>query len=302
MIILLMIAALPDSVFSSKASRRKVEEGVERLKALENRGIPDIESHIEEVWAQRATKDTEDENNISSSEESDSQEDTLSDQTNVIEPLITVQPPTPETMVPINVEGTRIPLRIREGAVDYCADVDVKAYNYREIFADSVILGDSIAESISYYQVLDPSTVMAKIGASMRAADEQIDVAAGLNPKKVFIYFGLNDIEELKTNYDKYRSEYETIIQHIREKIPNAEIYANLLFSVIDTEEAGGPEYADLSPYNNIIIEVCEEYQVNCIDCTGIVKESFFEPDGCHFKYQFYPCWLYSMGLLAGLI
>lgn len=65
----------------------------------------------------------------------------------------------------------------------------------RQAFAGSVILGDSITNSIVEYGYLDTDVVVAKLGLSVAGADEQIATAISLNPSHVFMAFGSNDLK-----------------------------------------------------------------------------------------------------------
>ena len=64
----------------------------------------------------------------------------------------------------------------------------------RQVFAGSVIIGDSITESIVEYGYLDTDVVVSKRGLNVSAADDQISTAIALNPSHVFMAFGSNDL------------------------------------------------------------------------------------------------------------
>ena len=76
----------------------------------------------------------------------------------------------------------------------------------RQVFAGSVILGDSITNSIVEYGYLDTDVVVAKLGLSVAGADEQIATAIGLNPTHVFMAFGSNDLETYGSNSSEFIS------------------------------------------------------------------------------------------------
>ncbi len=196
-----------------------------------------------------------------------------------------------------NIEETQ-----ETGPIDYTEGIDVQSYNYKALFANSVIMGDSIAEGLEYYNVLESSSVVARIGANMASLENEYATVTALSPKNIFLYYGINDIAYIHDDYEKFRGQYEKVITRLKQDLPRANIYANMLFPVINLDREGGEYYADLTPYNQIIKEVCEQYGVVCLDNTGIVKEEYYEPDGMHFKMSFYSYWLYSMALGAGMI
>lgn len=63
-------------------------------------------------------------------------------------------------------------------------------------FKNSYVLGDSVAQELEAYEVLDDVNVIADIsGVSVSSAEEHIATVAGLNPQNVFLNYGLNDIQ-----------------------------------------------------------------------------------------------------------
>ena len=76
---------------------------------------------------------------------------------------------------------------------DILTDVQIK-----QAFQGTVIVGDSITESIAEYGFLDTSIVVAKLGLRIDDADDQINTAISLNPSVFFLSFGANDLEIYK--------------------------------------------------------------------------------------------------------
>lgn len=328
----LVLGTLPEIFRHERMPVGETQAGVDKLLSMESRDLYAIENDIASAWSEmsqeyparevllkndnastvKITGYTEGEKtaNVETNHVAKTAANAEKDVTAETNPASNISEGTSAgTSVKINREDPsfdpqnyRIPLVINDSAVDYCAGVDVSSYNYKEIFADSLVMGDSIAESLDSFHVLNSSSVVAKIGISMLSIEDQLAIAAPLAPKNVFLYYGLNDVAHVQTDYEKFKREYENVVVRVQETMPEAKIYANLLFPVINPGIAGGSWYEDLSPYNEVIREVCAEHNIICMDNTGIVKEEFFEPDGCHFKYAFYDYWLYSMALHAGKI
>ena len=63
-----------------------------------------------------------------------------------------------------------------------------------EKMSDAVLLGDSRAQGFAEYEILDQSRVLAKIGISLSETEPYIEKAIGLNPGKIFLSYGLNDL------------------------------------------------------------------------------------------------------------
>ena len=95
-----------------------------------------------------------------------------------------------------------------DGSEDPTGGTVLSDVEIRQVFSGSVILGDSITESIVEYGYLDTDVVVSKRGLNVGAADEQIDTAIGLNPSHVFMAFGSNDLEIYGSNTSEFISAY----------------------------------------------------------------------------------------------
>lgn len=182
---------------------------------------------------------------------------------------------------------------------DTLSDVEI-----RQAFSGSVIIGDSITESIVEYGYLDTDVVISKRGLNISAADQQISTAIKLNPSHVFMAFGSNDLELYGSNTDEFISAYTTQIQKIQDALPDIPIYINCILPITDDAIAATPDLAYYSQYNEALQNLCTEMNCTYIDNTSIVKnstENLYEPDGEHVIKDYYPKWLTHMAQAAGL-
>lgn len=181
------------------------------------------------------------------------------------------------------------------------ADIDPASRNYKQLFANSVIIGDSITEAISAYDFLPLSSVIATIGVNMNTMDSHYEILRNLSPQNIFLSYGSNDIERVGENMTEFKKEYKTIIQNVKSIQPDATIYMNSIFPVQEKKIASCSYYADITLYNAILRELCEEEDLIYLDNTNLVKSEYFEPDDYHFTADFYPSWLNRMAESAGL-
>ena len=123
-------------------------------------------------------------------------------------------------------------------------------------------MGDSIAEALGEYNMLNSSSLIAEMGVSLTALDGALATVTQLSPQNVFLYYGFNDIGHVWDDYDRFRDEYESFIVKLKQALPDAKIYANSLFPVLNLDTIGNAFYADVSPYNQIIKEICEQYDI----------------------------------------
>src|SRR5699024_545712 len=123
------------------------------------------------------------------------------------------------------------PVSKDEEVIEKKEDNGDKSYNYKEIFKDSLFIGDSITDSLSAYEVLDERNVIAKLGlTAVGAQKEVINIGEG-NFSKVYILFGMNDIL-MGISDEKFTQNYMDLIHIIQKKLPNADIYVQSILPV----------------------------------------------------------------------
>lgn len=171
-----------------------------------------------------------------------------------------------------------------------------KKSTYREYFKDSVFLGDSITECLSYYGIIKDSRVVSHKGMTIKKAYKRIDDVAKMKPKKVFILFGMNDML-MGMKGEEFSHNYSLLIKKIRERLPKSEIYVQSVLPVEERIEKQKPlmSSARVKEFNNAIIEMAKKEGVNCLNISSVLDktdENLHEPDGIHYKYKFYELWL----------
>ena len=173
--------------------------------------------------------------------------------------------------------------------------------SYKEKFASSIVMGDSIAEGFSEYDLLNASSVVSKIGVHLYELEEQVQQAADLNPQVIFLALGMNDVIASAGDTEQFLEQYEAVVAQLREAVPNAHIYVNSIFPVQDSAIEKEPELAQISEYNTVLRQMCDDLQLGFIDNTDLVQDQYYEEDGVHFKAEFYPLWADRMAEVAAL-
>ena len=133
----------------------------------------------------------------------------------------------------------------------------------KERFSGAVVMGDSIAASFTEYDVLNTSSVVAKIGIHFSELDDQIEQAKQLDP--------------------------------------DAHIFVNAVFPVQESAVEKEPALANIADYNEKLEAMCEKKQIGYIDNSDIIEDEYYEEDGIHFKANFYPIWAEKMAEVATL-
>lgn len=173
----------------------------------------------------------------------------------------------------------------------------------RQAFQGTVIIGDSITESIMEYGYLDTDVVVSKRGLSVAAADEQIQTAISLHPSCVFMAFGSNDLETYESDYQSFIDAYRVQVKKLQEALPDAPIYINGILPLLPSAIEAVPALGYYPDYNEALESFCQEMNCTFIDNSFIVEgnDSIYEPDGEHVVQEYYPKWLTYMAQTAGL-
>lgn len=199
------------------------------------------------------------------------------------------------------VDATQIENRIRQMEEDELKNTE--EYKNRPInvkYEGSLILGDSQAEAFLSYKILDDSEVIAHKGAHIKEISDSFDTIVNLNPKNIFLTYGVNDLGMYGTKED-FAAVYKQEIQKLQEKLPNTKFYVNLIFPVTDAAIAQQSHLARWQSFNEAIKQMCDELGITCIDSNSLVNSDSYEPDGIHMVYSFYQGWAEYMAEVAGI-
>lgn len=173
--------------------------------------------------------------------------------------------------------------------------------NYKAVFSNSVIMGDSISLGFTAYDHLTTSSVVAKSGVAISDISEQMEIVKEMQPKVIFLSYGSNDVEKYGENVSAFIKDYKKVIKTLSEDLPNAKIFVNSIFPVRKDAVERQPLYAYIEEYNVRLQKMCDEMQIAFLDNTSLARTEYFEQDGVHFISSFYPVWLEHMQTEASL-
>lgn len=167
---------------------------------------------------------------------------------------------------------------------------------YKTIFKNSVFLGDSITEALSYHDILDEFNVVAGAGKTTELSlmSGDVDKLAERNPQHVFIMLGSDDIllpPQITDNPKQYSLKfYAELIDSIKEKLPKASVTVLPVTPVTPEAEKVEPRYKNINDYNQGLKELADKKQVGFSDLSSIFADSpnLYSSDGIHFKPEFY--------------
>nr|WP_296262798.1 GDSL-type esterase/lipase family protein [uncultured Merdimonas sp.] len=204
-----------------------------------------------------------------------------------------------------SVDVTAVDQKIQElEAAERAADEEWASRSANEKFANSLVLGDSIAQGLYEYGVLDSSHVLAERGAGLvngggELAASQIAQAKSLAPQALFLSYGMNDMNV--TDQESFLAAYRQALEDLKESLPDTAIYVNSILPVQQDTAAEQPAYANIPQYNEGLKSLCDELGITFIDNTDLVKEEYYADDGIHMAPAYYTEWVNRMAEVAGL-
>ena len=175
--------------------------------------------------------------------------------------------------------------------------------NYRKIFENCAIIGDSITEGLSAYQILGEEQVFTTIGASVMHNGELFTQAAGAYPKNAFFSFGMNDMGICSGDVDMFIDEYTKKLKAFRKASPKSKIYVSSISTPSEEAIKSNEIYGKYTEFNSAIKKMCKDENFIYIDNTSILKSNpeLYGGDGIHVDPAYYPVWLDLMAEKAGL-
>lgn len=170
-----------------------------------------------------------------------------------------------------------------------------KTSSDENILTTSTFMGDSITEGFSFYELVEDKRVLANKGDTTEVAVSYVNQLKDINPKNIFILYGMNDLICFSKNED-FISQYEKLIEDIKKEVPNSTIYVQSVFPVASFGEdaTNGITNTRIEEVNKLIVDMCVRQRVNYMDIGKLLKgnDNSFEPDGKHVKGTFYSTWI----------
>lgn len=116
--------------------------------------------------------------------------------------------------------------------------------------------------------------------------------------KKVFAMFGTNDIA-LYGGIDRTMEKWQTLVERMREKSPDVQIFIESCFPVYHTIHYEGLNNKAIDKYNKRLIEFCEENDCVYVDLAHYFKDKkngmalkYSSDQYVHVNYEATPVWV----------
>ena len=171
---------------------------------------------------------------------------------------------------------------------------------YQAVFADTVIIGDSMAQSVYDYGFLDGAHVFFNRGAIVRDLTEQITEACAMLPSNVIFFTGLNDTDH--ETVESYVEAYASQVAYVRSLLPEARIFICSMTPPSDILASERDDLAQSVYYTAALRDWCAYGGVIYIDQDILVRQDLYLEDGIHFDMRYFYLWIQYVALMCGLI
>lgn len=161
-----------------------------------------------------------------------------------------------------------------------------------------VFLGDSITEGLSIYGFFPETNIIGINSLNTILAEDQVAPVVSINPSKLFILLGINDIWE-GDSVDGFIERYSSLISDIKGKTKNCDIYVESIFPVSEFAMETNPAISNIiiDDANEKIKTITKKLGIKYIDVNSVLKDekgnlkSEYSNDGVHIINYYYPIW-----------
>lgn len=176
----------------------------------------------------------------------------------------------------------------------------------KEIFKNTLIIGDFIAQGLYKQEVLGKSFVLAGESACVHdtvttGVADNLAAAVKAKPKVIFIELGVNDAALEGGSADVFEEDYRTFLEQVKGQLPDAKIYVNSILPVGQKAIEEAPGLANIPEYNEHLKTLCREMNVAYVDNSSFVTDEHYKDDGKNMKKKYYTAWVKYMVQAADL-
>lgn len=204
-------------------------------------------------------------------------------------PLEPVETPTPTATLEPRVTPTSKPVINTNLSLSDCRNM------FREKRA--VVAGDSMAEGLTAYEVLDDENVVWYRGRRIDNMNEDMDKIVSYQPNYLFLTYGSNDLELWVGNVSSFINSYRNTLSYIKNTLPNTKIIINSILPVSEEALRKNNAYSYQELFNNELKKLAEEENISFLENSSFLyeRENPFSTDGVHPKGFYYSLWAKNM-------
>ena len=162
------------------------------------------------------------------------------------------------------------------------------------VFQDYCIMGDSRAVGFWYFGYLDKTRCLTGAGHTIRDLAAQMEDLVAMNPGSVYLCYGLNDTSiGYWASAEEYVREYMDVLSQIRQKLPETKIIVSSILPARDPAFQRSSKWRNIPEWSAALERACESNGILFANCDQLAEDhpNLWDPDGIHFREQFYPYW-----------
>lgn len=174
----------------------------------------------------------------------------------------------------------------------------------KQVYANAVIMGDSMSDALLDYQLLNSSSVVAKRGRTLFNNEEDINTVKQIQPRVLFMQYGMNDMGAFRGDSQYFISKYEEQIKDLQTSIPHVRIFVVSITPMTSKGQKQNENNWRYPEFNDAMKEMCKRLNLKYIDTSFLVDPNnpdFYQFDGVHPTYDYFPAWLKYMADEADL-
>jgi len=174
--------------------------------------------------------------------------------------------------------------------IENITDEDVfKIFNEKQ----AMVIGDSMAEGLPAYEVLDNKNVVYTRGRRIDNMEEDIGRIIENSPKYLFLSYGANDLEMWVGDVTSFIKYYKNKIIYLREILPNTKIIINSILPVRDDVVKSDIAFTYQELFNEELKKLAQQEKVQFLENSQFLKEKEnpFTTDGIHPQPYFFHLW-----------
>lgn len=178
-------------------------------------------------------------------------------------------------------------------------------FTMQAFYDNAVVLGDTFVAGIDLYSFLDSGKIVCDTNwTTGKAESNAVSSLAATGALKVIIEIGINDLNYEGRDAQRVYSDYTSLVNAIKEKMPNAEIYAVSVFPVTSGFENKSSiliSNSNIKALNELLagmegVKYIDVYS-SLVDGTGCLQTDLSN-NGLNIKKAYYP---FILNLIAEL-
>ena len=170
--------------------------------------------------------------------------------------------------------------------------------NVWDCFENSVIMGDSRACGFFVFKFLPGAMTLAEGGDNIRKIHEHFDDLKAMNPKYIFLCYGLNDAGiGFWKDGTQYADELAQICADLHALLPEAVVVFSSILPATEEAYEKSPSWRRIPGFNAEVRARAAEMGILFCDndLTAAEHMDCWQPDGVHINQLFYPLWARNM-------